>query len=383
MEQHLADESGGLPYVQFQALQQGDYQTFSQELRLTSNGEGKVKWIGGLFYSHENDHFATTARNNAVGPPTRSVVPTAILNQQGDVYSAYGQLDVAFTDKFNMNVGLRYTNDDKVGQTTVVAMFDTDTGLAAGTRLPADFLYGRDFVLAHQNSFPTLCAPGVVPCSGPWKDVKQDFSKTGGKLGFDYHFGDNTMGYASYSTGFKSGAFDTRAQAVLLGTGDTPVAPEELDFLRDRLQERVPRPAHEAQRHGVLLRLEGSADLRDDSGHRPGLPEPARSPPSSARSWSGSSRRAMTGSCACTARISTPRSPTSVRSGPTPPSKARRCSRRPSGPTTPASSRALPSAIAADSERQCALRLGAMGHDERAAEHAGGLDHVRRRLDRL
>jgi iron complex outermembrane receptor protein len=228
VEQHLADESGGLPYIQFQALQQGDYQTLSQELRLTSNGEGKVKWIGGLFYSHENDHFATTARNNAVGPPTLSVVPTAILNQQGDVYSAYGQLDVAFTDRFNVNLGMRYTNDRKVGQTTVVTMFDTDTGLATGTRLPMDFLYGRDFVLAHENSFPAPCAPGVTPCSGPWKEVKQDYSKTGGKIGFDYHFNDDLMGYASYSTGFKAGAFDVRAQAVLLGTGDLPVKPEEL-----------------------------------------------------------------------------------------------------------------------------------------------------------
>lgn len=229
VEQHLADESGGLPYIQFQALQQGDYQTFSQELRLTSNGEGKVKWIGGLYYTHENDHFATTARNNAVGPPTLSVVPTSIMNQRGDVYSAYGQIDVAFTARFNMNVGLRYTDDSKTGDTTVVAMFDTDTGLATGTRLPKDFLYSRDFVLAHENSFPTLCAPGVVPCSGPWKQVEQDDSKTGGKLGVDYHFSDDVMGYASYSRGFKAGAFDVRAQAVLLGTGDLPVKPEELD----------------------------------------------------------------------------------------------------------------------------------------------------------
>ncbi|HEU4591735.1 MAG TPA: TonB-dependent receptor [Steroidobacteraceae bacterium] len=228
VEEHLADESGGLPYIQFQAQQQGDYQSLSQELRLTSNGEGRVQWIGGLFYSHENDHFATTARNNAVGPPTLSVVPTAILNQRGDVYSAYGQIDVAFTDRFNMNLGLRYTSDEKSGDTTVVTMFDTDTGLAIGTRLPMDFLYSRDFVLAHEDDFPAQCAPGVTPCSGPWKKVAQDYSKTGGKLGFDFHFSDHVMAYASYSTGFKAGAFDTRAQAVLLGTGDLPVKPEEL-----------------------------------------------------------------------------------------------------------------------------------------------------------
>jgi iron complex outermembrane receptor protein len=107
-------------------------------------------------------------------------------------------------------------------------MFDTETGLNTGTRLPEDFLYGRDFVLAHEDDFPNACAPGVTPCSGPWKDVEQDYSKTAGKIGLDYHFGDNTMAYVSYSTGFKAGAFDTRAQAVLLGTGDLPVKPEEL-----------------------------------------------------------------------------------------------------------------------------------------------------------
>src|SRR5678815_5240169 len=147
-----------------------------------------------------------------------------------------------------MSLGLRYTNDDKNGDTTVVAMFDTDTGLNTGTRLPEDFVYTRNFVLAHEDDFPTACAPGVVPCSGPWKQVEQDYSKTGGKLGFDFHFNDTTMAYASYSTGFKAGAFDVRAQAVLLGTGDFPVAPEELtayeiglksEFLERRMKLNV------------------------------------------------------------------------------------------------------------------------------------------------
>ena len=59
--------------------------------------------------------------------------------------------------------------------------------------------------------------------------MSQEFSKTGGKIGFDYHFTDDMMLYTSYSTGFKSGAFDMRAQAVFYGTGDLPVKPEDLD----------------------------------------------------------------------------------------------------------------------------------------------------------
>jgi iron complex outermembrane receptor protein len=225
----LGDESGGLPYIQFQAMQEGFYQTLSEELRLTSTGDGRVKWIAGLFYSHENDHFSTTARNNAVGPPTLSVAPSVILDQKGDVKSIYGQIDVKLVGALNLNVGLRYTTDDKEGRRTAIALFDTDTGLNTGTRLPEDFQYTRDFVLAHRDVTTTACAPGVVPCSGPYQGVSQEFSKTGGKIGFDYHFTDDVMLYTSYSTGFKSGAFDTRAQAVFNGSGNTPVAPEYLD----------------------------------------------------------------------------------------------------------------------------------------------------------
>src|SRR6185503_5387765 len=114
-------------------------------------------------------------------PPTLSVVPSVILNQKGDVKSVFGQIDVKLVGALNMNFGLRYTQDDKSGLRTAIALFDTDTGLNTGTRLPMDFPYGRDFVLAHEGVTATPCAPGVVPCSGPWQSVEQEFSKTGGK----------------------------------------------------------------------------------------------------------------------------------------------------------------------------------------------------------
>jgi iron complex outermembrane recepter protein len=235
---HMGDESGGLPYIQFQAQQQGDYSTFSQELRLTSNGEGRVKWIGGLFYSSEEHEFATIARNNAVGPPGLSVVPTVMIDQKGDVKSAYGQVEVEVVENLNINLGLRYTSDDKSGDRIAVAVFDTHNGTNTGTRLPMDFLYSRDFLLGLAPSFTTACAPGVVPCAGPRQQVSQEFSRTAGKIGVDYHFGPDVMVYASYSTGFKSGTFDTRAQAVFNGSGNTPVAPEYLNAMEVGLKSQ-------------------------------------------------------------------------------------------------------------------------------------------------
>ena len=59
--------------------------------------------------------------------------------------------------------------------------------------------------------------------------VRQDLEEFGWRIGYDHKFTDDLLGYISYSRGFKSGAFDTRALAAFSGTADKPVAPEFLD----------------------------------------------------------------------------------------------------------------------------------------------------------
>lgn len=225
---NLASDFSGLPYLQFQATQDARYDVFSQEVRLVSTTDGPLQWIVGGFYSHEEDELATIVRNNAVGPPTLAPTPTVTLDQTAEIFSLYGQLDFAVTDRLNISGGLRWTSDRRQGDRAVIATFDTVNGLNTGARLPSDFLFTRDFVEGISAGFTTLCAPGVVPCRSPATPVTQNLSRVAGKIGIDYEVADDVMLYASYATGFKSGSFDVRAQAAFNGSGNTPVGPESL-----------------------------------------------------------------------------------------------------------------------------------------------------------
>jgi iron complex outermembrane receptor protein len=69
---------------------------------------------------------------------------------------------------------------------------------------------------------------GGLPCvlSIP---VKQDLEEWGGKISLGWKYNAHGLAYLSYSRGFKSGAFDTRALAAFAGNADKPVGPEFLD----------------------------------------------------------------------------------------------------------------------------------------------------------
>ena len=224
----FAENLSGLPYLQQGTYQQGDYKIFSQELRL-SGSFGEAQWILGGFYSNEKDDLATIARNNSVGPATRAVMPMVTIDQEGNIYSLYGQVDYAVSDTVSITGGLRWTSDRKTGLRNVINQFDTVDGLRTSARLGVEDYITREQLEANASAFTNACAPGVTPCSGPLLTLTQNLSQFAGKIGVDVQLADDVMAYASYSKGFKSGSFDIRAQAVFNGTGDNPVQPESLD----------------------------------------------------------------------------------------------------------------------------------------------------------
>lgn len=226
---NYAEEGGGLPYAQFQVFQDGTYDVYSHETRISSTASGPLKWIVGGYWSSEEDDLATTVRNNFAGPPTLAVVPMVSIDQKAEIYSFYGQGDYALTSQLNLGVGLRWTRDSKKGQRDVITILDSTTGLPGAPRLPADFYFDREFLSGLAAGFTRPCGAGVVACRGPLTPLKQNVSKLAGKISLDYKIADDVMVYGSYSRGFKSGSFDIRAQGAFNGTGNTPVRPETLD----------------------------------------------------------------------------------------------------------------------------------------------------------
>jgi iron complex outermembrane receptor protein len=265
-----------------------DYQltaakTFSQELQLLSRGDGPLSYVAGVYYFKDklngtfiNQQLPRTIRSGAVAAPiTLAQNGSGFYDQQRpetESNAIYGQLTWKATDALSVTLGARYTEDKKdfrfanansvlpltaatggafVGQqqpdARLIAL--TTTGIPSSafgtqgtTNCPAVFVTGLN---GGASAFPP--GPGFF-CGGPNNNVllgatynQASFSKTTGRLAIDYRLADDKLLYASVSTGFRSGGFNSGQAAEGLRT----FLPEEVDaveigsknrFLNNRLQ---------------------------------------------------------------------------------------------------------------------------------------------------
>ncbi|WP_105102325.1 TonB-dependent receptor [Microbulbifer pacificus] len=132
---------------------------------------------------------------------------TESVENTGDFtnYGVYADFDYALTDNFNVLAGLRYSTDKK--------SFTWET---PGTSF-RDLRDGLEEVIFSENDAYNV-GQGVRRASDKW-------SATTGRLVGQYHFTEDAMAYLSYSTGYKSGGFDS----LNLLTADNPIEPEEVD----------------------------------------------------------------------------------------------------------------------------------------------------------
>lgn len=191
--------------------QEGDY--FQQEFRLTSNDDGPLSWYAGLsYYKEEVDtlfefggsedifcqyygyyyNYGMTFTGCAdlyayYGSPFTSS-PDGILRETGRIvgeytgWAAYVDLTYQVSDKFDVSLGVRYSDDEK--------------DFALDVPLP-------ESDLGHYWAY-TFSTDGPVSDTQSWTDTQTRI------LG-RYHLDNNGMIYASYTEGFKSGGFGSFA----------------------------------------------------------------------------------------------------------------------------------------------------------------------------
>jgi iron complex outermembrane receptor protein len=210
--------------------QQADYSVFSQELRLSSQDDSTLRWMTGVYYAYHDDELATIIRNATNGTPPFTVVPAVIVEQRVEIASAYGQLQWDATDRLGVTLGLRYTSDRKRGDSTSIVIAGTNNGLP-GRPAPSDQLYSINDINTLAGNTPGSCPPAIggLPCKLGPINVQQKLSEWGGRASLDWQVQDNLLAYLSFSRGFKSGAFDTRALAIFAGNANKPVGPEFLN----------------------------------------------------------------------------------------------------------------------------------------------------------
>jgi iron complex outermembrane receptor protein len=234
-----------------------EYKQFTQEFRLASNDNAaKFRWITGLYYLDEKSVLAQDIRfgangfpgahpsvNGAAPPDLLDVIPDpygntvsfSIHHLRDKSYSAYGQLDYSFADKWNATLGLRVTRDDKADPFVYAGAFIKPTPWDPSIYIGESQILALSAGLS--SCFPRGAIPFFVWCadteaSDGTLPRRQNLKNTevGGKVGLQYHLSSDVMFYGSYSRGFKSGKFDLE----FLHTADTPfpqrpLKPETLD----------------------------------------------------------------------------------------------------------------------------------------------------------
>jgi len=200
----------------------------SHELNFSSNGDGPLQWLGGLYYYREHyrqpvsvklpnqPQFATPAngpRNNSLNwYDTRPEF-------RDESYAAFGQIDWKFAENFKLTAGLRYSHDHKYGQEEARLICFALIGCgfspeAYGTLTPAIDITaaavgsGKD---AAGNLLKGVKAATVIdPGTGIAKRLLDaNWSATTGTAGLEWTPDTDTLAYAKYSRGYKAGGFNS------------------------------------------------------------------------------------------------------------------------------------------------------------------------------
>ena len=221
-----------------------DYQftsakTFSQELQLVSNGSGPLEYVVGAYYFKDklNGTFINQQFIQVVPGDTR---PPAVRQSNGFYQefraetrsvAAYAQASYAMTERLKFTAGIRYTRDSKDFQfanANEVLPFVAGAPLATAITLSTGNIPAASFGV---QGAPTNCTYVTVPLPQPgFRCLPADttrfvgatfntatFKKVTWRVGLDYQVSDDSLLYASASTGFSSGGFNGSQAAAALG----------------------------------------------------------------------------------------------------------------------------------------------------------------------
>lgn len=229
VEDSFVYQNFGVDVAQSQFL---DVDTVSQEIRFTSNDDGRARWIAGAYFIDTDRYISTgnivdlgagafpvyrTPRGNfpydfgsyPVGPQTTFLADS----QDNSAWAVFGEVAMDLGDRTELSIAMRYDEDTRKNTTLTPTAF-----------LPAD---------------PTT----MQPYGFTGEVRKHTWDQLQPRLTLRYQPSDSVTLYGSYGRGFRSGGFNqtgvgTDPIAMALGVGDLFDA-EVADTLEFGLKSRL------------------------------------------------------------------------------------------------------------------------------------------------
>ena len=179
-----------------------DFDQFTEELRLTSTGEGPWAWTVGLFYSTD-ELEASRTETDLTGLEFGRQNHAYVL--ETDAVAVYWHNEYAMTNRFSVLAGLRYTDEERSFSGGTI-----NVDLGEGPTADGDFVPSQGPRPHGNYSDPSVFNEAFL-------DRKISFSDLSWTVGASVRLSDAAMAYAKISDGFKSGGFigDITLQPIL------------------------------------------------------------------------------------------------------------------------------------------------------------------------
>lgn len=183
---HQERDIDGTPLVVYGNEETVNNRQFTQEVRLASPTDGWFSYVVGAFYMdarnyRRTDYYTNPIPGSIAAGSLAAYGPYPLLNtraQDANIRSAavFGEMNFKLFDKFTLEIGGRYTRDDKEGTTFINGS-------------PSPFFFS-----------PAASGPYVIDFKGNWDAFTP-------KATLKYAFNDDVNVYATVAKGFKGGGF--------------------------------------------------------------------------------------------------------------------------------------------------------------------------------
>jgi len=224
-----------IPLIQVDATE--DYDQFSQEIRLTSPGGERFDYIVGMYYQESElnyrsiEGFGASLAAPLLGAPaalTPNLTRDYTMDQDQDMWAVFASGTYSFTDSTRLMAGIRYFDESKTASHVLDKSFTGGWDYSPAAGLPAGTLtYGNtaaeyDRFLNDGTALVAISEGIYAGLLGTFEhniqDRKRNEEDVNWILTLEQDLNDDTMVFATVSTGTKGGGFDGR----FLQTNDGP-----------------------------------------------------------------------------------------------------------------------------------------------------------------